>query len=132
MLYALGLNLRCFSYYSSDSIKKRKKDRKGCTLAFNPRSLPLLICLYAFNLSFIQFLQISLIKHPVFVRPTPMTATFTKPLSSSPLLLLLFCLEKILPPALVKANDLKILNSRCESILEITEYSSFFEKIIVL
>lgn len=36
-----------------------------------------------------------------------MTATLTKPFSSSPLLLLLFCLEKILPPALVKANDWK-------------------------
>ena len=98
MLCALGLNLSCFSYYSSDSKKKKKKDRKGCTLPFNPRRLPLHICMYAFNFSFIQYLQISLIKYPL-------SGPLTKPFSSSPLLLLLFCLEKILPPALVKAND---------------------------
>ena len=83
MLCALGLNLRCFSYYSSDS--KKKKTEKA------------VLCLLILDVYLYTYACMHSIYH--------LSNTLTKPFSSSPLLLLLFCLEKILPPALVKAND---------------------------
>jgi len=103
MLCALGLNLRCFSYYSSDSKKKKTEKAVLCLLILDVY-LYTYACMHSiYHLS--NIFRYHLLS--ILCQAYTMTATLTKPFSSSPLLLLLFCLEKILPPALVKANDWK-------------------------